>query len=153
MHTKKPLLPNPHQLRQLSVAAFVHPRTVSRCYRGERVRSTVAVRVLEAARSLGFPEPPSITHGSFPWKQDRKLETQPTEATALSLFHDGIEKCPACGAAIEWKPSPDGRSVDVLHPYDPKVGPPCAPFKAFCDRLVARRQSLISWEQVVERGL
>lgn len=64
----------------------------------------------------------------------------------LKLFHDGIEHCPACGAKLEWKPSPDGRSVDVLHPYDPAIGPPCLPFKKFCDALLERRSELISWE-------
>lgn len=64
----------------------------------------------------------------------------PLGAGTLALFHDGIDKCPACGAAIEWKPSADGLSVDVLHPYDPKIGPPCAPFKAFCEQLQQRAQ-------------
>jgi hypothetical protein len=56
----------------------------------------------------------------------------------LDLFHEGIEKCPACGATITWNRSPDGSSVEILHPYDPKIGPPCAPFKAFCDQLQQR---------------
>ncbi|HSQ03456.1 MAG TPA: hypothetical protein VLN59_05445 [Burkholderiales bacterium] len=58
--------------------------------------------------------------------------------SVLALFHDGIETCPACGAHIEWKKSPDGRSVEILHPYDPQIGPPCEPFKEFCDRLQQR---------------
>jgi hypothetical protein len=61
-----------------------------------------------------------------------------SDAEALALFHDGIETCPACGARIEWKRSADGCSVEILHPYDPKIGPPCAPFKAFCDQLQQR---------------
>lgn len=61
-----------------------------------------------------------------------------SDAEALALFRDGIEICPACGAAITWNRSPDGSSVEILHPYDPKAGPPCAPFKAFCAQLEQR---------------
>ncbi len=62
------------------------------------------------------------------------------DVEALALFHDGIETCPACGATIEWKRSPDGSSLEILHPYDPKTGPPCAPFKAFCKQLQERAE-------------
>lgn len=54
------------------------------------------------------------------------------------LFREGIDTCPACGAAITWNKSPDGSSVEILHPYDPKIGPPCKPFKVFCDSLQQR---------------
>lgn len=61
-----------------------------------------------------------------------------SDSQAIAPFHDGIEVCPACGAKIEWKRSADGTSVEILHPYDPKIGPPCAPFKAFCEQLQQR---------------
>lgn len=64
------------------------------------------------------------------------------DCEALAPFRDGIEICPACGASITWERSPDGTSVEVLHPYDPKIGPPCAPFKAFCDQLQQRAQQV-----------
>lgn len=67
---------------------------------------------------------------------------------ALALFREGIDKCPACGATITWNKSPDGLSVEVLHPYDPKIdAAPCAPFKAFCDRLQlrAKQPRQIDW--------
>jgi hypothetical protein len=62
------------------------------------------------------------------------------DTESIALFHDAIEKCPACGATITWNKSADGLSVEVLHPYDPKNGPPCAPFKAFCALLQQRAQ-------------
>jgi hypothetical protein len=46
-----------HDTRRVAVAAAVHPKTVSRAYRGEVVRSTCAARIVEAARSLGLPPP------------------------------------------------------------------------------------------------
>ncbi len=72
-----------------------------------------------------------------------------SDAELMRLFHDGIDTCPACGAPITWNKSPDGSSVEILHPYDPKLGPPCAPFKAFCDRLQRRRDALVDWTRVL----
>lgn len=48
----------PHDVRRIAVAASVHPKTVTRAYRGADVRSTCAARIAEAARALGLPLPP-----------------------------------------------------------------------------------------------
>jgi DNA-binding LacI/PurR family transcriptional regulator len=47
-----------HDVRRLAVAAAVHPKTVSRAYRGESVRSTCAARIADAAHTLGIQQPP-----------------------------------------------------------------------------------------------
>ena len=56
------------------------------------------------------------------------------------LFREGIETCPACGAPIAWNRSPDGCSVEILHPYEPATGV-CQPFKIFCEQLQQRAKS------------
>jgi DNA-binding LacI/PurR family transcriptional regulator len=47
----------PHDRVRIAAAACVTPDTVLRAYRSEPVRSTVAARIIEAARSLGLPAP------------------------------------------------------------------------------------------------
>jgi DNA-binding LacI/PurR family transcriptional regulator len=49
---------NPHQERQVAVKAGVDPRTVRAYVEGRNVRSTVASRVAEALRELGFAVTP-----------------------------------------------------------------------------------------------
>ena len=48
---------NPHDRVRIAAAACVTPDTVLRAYRSEPVRSTVAARIVEAARTLGLPAP------------------------------------------------------------------------------------------------
>lgn len=50
-------MPDSCQRLQIAARATVDPRTVVRCYQGKRVRSTVAARVVAAARELQLPEP------------------------------------------------------------------------------------------------
>ncbi len=57
MQQKLPLMPNAHQRLQIAVHACVHPRTVLKCYRSQPVRSSIAARVVAAARTLQFAEP------------------------------------------------------------------------------------------------
>ncbi len=44
---------SPHEIRELSVRAKVHPNTLIRYLRGAPVRSTVHARITEALRQLG----------------------------------------------------------------------------------------------------
>ena len=49
----------PHEERVVSVRAGCDPRTVRAYLRGAAQRSTVAARISDALRALGFVEPPS----------------------------------------------------------------------------------------------
>lgn len=67
---------SPHDVRRLSVAAYVHPTTVGRVYRGARVRSTTLARIVDAARSLGLPLPlsaPRDVAGDGPVPDRRRM--------------------------------------------------------------------------------
>jgi DNA-binding LacI/PurR family transcriptional regulator len=55
-----PAVPSPHDRRRIAVIAGVTDQTVARVYRGDRVRSTVAARVVAAARNLGLPVPTPV---------------------------------------------------------------------------------------------
>jgi len=48
-----------HDARRIAVTAAVHPKTVARAYRGQVVRSTCAARIVDAARTLHLPLPPT----------------------------------------------------------------------------------------------
>jgi hypothetical protein len=50
-------IPTAHDRRRIAVIAYVGERTVQRAYRSDPVRSTVAARIIEAARTLGLPLP------------------------------------------------------------------------------------------------
>lgn len=55
--TPPPAKPSAHDRRRIAALACVHPRSVDRCYEAKPVRSTVAARVVAAARDLGLPKP------------------------------------------------------------------------------------------------
>jgi hypothetical protein len=48
----------PHQIRQISVAGLVAPRSVRRAYSGARVKALTFARVDRGARTVGLPPPP-----------------------------------------------------------------------------------------------
>lgn len=48
---------NTHDTLRIAVEACVHPRTVTRAYRGQPIRSTTAARIKQAAAKLGFAVP------------------------------------------------------------------------------------------------
>lgn len=52
---------SPHEIREWSVRARVHPNTLARYLRGEPVRSTVLARITDAATAsaIANPLPPS----------------------------------------------------------------------------------------------
>lgn len=50
-------VPNSLDRIRLSAESLVNPKTVLRCYKSLPVRSSVAVRIVRAARKLGLPEP------------------------------------------------------------------------------------------------
>lgn len=54
-------IPDSFQRLQLAARACCDPRTVLRCYKGHRVRPTVAARITNAARALQLPEPHAVT--------------------------------------------------------------------------------------------
>lgn len=57
--TTDPTLPRLTSAQRIQVAAkaYVLPRTVLRCYKSLPVHESTAVRIIQAARELRFPEP------------------------------------------------------------------------------------------------
>lgn len=61
-----------------------------------------------------------------------------SSSTAMKLFGKlcANEVCPGCGVALTWNATPDGKSVDILHPQ-----PPCVAFRRFVDELLRAHRS------------
>lgn len=52
----------PHQARQIAVLAVMSDRTVRRCYEhSHETYPAMRIRIVQAARRLGLPEPPSTS--------------------------------------------------------------------------------------------
>lgn len=60
-HVDSTTLVDAPRRRRIAAAATCDERTVLRAYRGQPVKESTRLRVTEAARSLGLPEPPDAS--------------------------------------------------------------------------------------------